>query len=427
MLRENGMAEEHAENGKAGSGHNWLTMLFCVFAAICIWFYVMRVDSPTSTETYSSVPVKIVNVRNTENGNNLTAISGQNNVIEVTLKGKKSVLNDVSSDTIEAYVNVSDVTVSGKGTYEVVVEAPAGTVIEEYFPSEITVYMDKKNIVTIPVRCKLVDYIVGSEYTLDISNPVLSIETVRVSGPESELEDIDYARMTLSPGTITQSFSGAASFELIDKNGNVMNSKYLSLSDKEGKASYNVYTTKYLPLTMDYKYGWFSENGTVVSVSPSRVKVRGLVEKLNQLSGLTVATMDETKVTDSGEYNYNLPLPDGVELAEGQKVESVTATVKFHNTAVGTVNFPRSKIELKNIPGDKQVQILDDSLQVRLRGVGVSTLYLSSNDVTVSVDLTGVGSGEQSVTAEVAVKDGNSATLYAVGEYAVHIKVTDKE
>ena len=74
---------------------NGITMLFCVLAAICIWFYVMSIDSPTSTETFSSVPVSIINDRDGEQDAALTAISGTNSVVEVTLKGRKTVLNNL--------------------------------------------------------------------------------------------------------------------------------------------------------------------------------------------------------------------------------------------------------------------------------------------------------------------------------------------
>jgi len=124
-------AEQQNLNGKK---HNGITALFCVLTAICIWFYVMSVDSPTSTKTYSSVPVRIVNDRSTLQGNNLVPMSVSDipDIIEVTLKGRKTVLNSLTAENIEAYIDVSNVMVSGKGSYEVIVEAPAGTVIEEY-------------------------------------------------------------------------------------------------------------------------------------------------------------------------------------------------------------------------------------------------------------------------------------------------------
>ena len=109
MLQDNGTKTERQQE----SQHNGITMLFCVLAAICIWFYVMSVDSQTTTETFSSVPVQIVNNRDPEASSNLTAISGTGNVIDVVLKGRKKLLGSLSSDSIEAYVDVSDVLVSG--------------------------------------------------------------------------------------------------------------------------------------------------------------------------------------------------------------------------------------------------------------------------------------------------------------------------
>ena len=234
-------AAEEAVFGKSGNKHsqkeNWITMVLCVIAAICIWFYVLSIDSPTAVETFSSVNVTVVNDRDLSVEMPLAPISGTGNVIEVKLKGRKTLLNDLRESDIEAYVDVSDVMTTGKAVYTVVVEAPEGTVIEDYYPKEVTVYMDKRSSVTVPVEAHLTQYSLVTGYTMNLASPTLSVDSIQVSGPESELAKIDHARLSVSfPGTITRSFSSAGPLTLVDANGSEINTRYLTMSETEATA-----------------------------------------------------------------------------------------------------------------------------------------------------------------------------------------------
>ncbi len=413
------VSDGKSEKGSSGE-HSGLTMLFCVLAAIFIWFYVMSVDSPTSVETFSSVGVSIVN----DGSSGLTAMSGTGSIVEVTLKGRKSQLGSLKAEDIIAYADVSSVNIAGKANYPVVVEAPDGTIIDDYYPKEISVYLDKRDQKVIEVDCQLKDYMVGAAYSLDSARPTINPETVVVTGPARELSRVDHARMTLSPGNIDQSFTGKNSLELIDVNGNVMESRYISLSQTDAEASYHVYTSKYVSLSVDYKYGYFAENGTTVTISPTRIKVRGLVEQLNQLSTISVGTVDETRITESGVYNYALMLPDGIEL-DGTSVENVSVDVQLHGSQSSRLTVKKEQMQLVNVPEGKQAQILDESLRVALRGTGMDVMYIKSDEVQVIVDLLNVGNGDQFVTAEVTLLRGESAALYVVGDYMVQVRVED--
>lgn len=408
---------------------NGITLVLCIFAAICIWFYVMSIDSPTATETFSSVAVTVINDRDLTVEMPLAPISGTGNVIEVKLKGRKTVLNDLRESDIEAYVDVSEVMTTGKGVYTVVVEAPEGTVIEDYYPKEISVYMDKRSSVMVPVQAHLSQYSLVSGYTVNLSSPTLSVESVQVSGPESELAKIDHARLLVSfPGTITRSFSSAGPLTLVDEDGAEINTKYLTMSETEATARYHVYTTKTIDLTVAYKYGYFAENGTEVVIQPKSVNVKGTVEVLDMLESHTVATIDETMITEDGDHSYQLKLPEGVELADSNQNDTVSLKIRFTKAWLNKVRISTSAAEIINVPEGKKVELLDEALTVNVRGTAGTLMYMTAKDFSLVVDVSpAVTNGDQYVTASVTVKDGNSAALYVVGDYSLQIRVSDVE
>lgn len=418
------------KNGqKQTQKENWITMALCIVAAICIWFYVMSIDSPTATDTFSSVGVTILNDRDLTIETPLTPISGTGSVIEVKLKGRKTLLNDLHAEDIEAYVDVSAVQSTGKGVYPVIVEAPEGTVIEDYYPREITVYMDKRSIVSVPVEAQLQQYSLVTGYTVNLFSPTLSLDSVQVSGPESELKKIDCARLTVSfPGTITRSFSTTGPLTLVDESGNEINTKYLTMSETEATAKYYVYTTKTIDLDIAYKYGFFAENGTEVSITPSRVTVKGTVESLDELESHLVATIDETQIAEDGVHSYQLKLPDGVELVGENVTDTVSINIRFTDATLGRVRVPTSQIEIVNLPEGKQAEILDKTITVNVRGLRLPSMNLSGRDFLLVVDASLASSnGEQYIPVSVSVRDGNTAALYAVGDYSVQLRISDAE
>ena len=406
---------------------NLLTLIIRAFCAVCIWFYVMSVDSPTASDVFSSVPVIVENVRG-EGDADLTAISGTGSVIEVTLKGRKKVLNNIKPESIIAYVDVSDVETAGRSTHAVVVEAPEDTVIEDYYPKEITVYLDQRDIKTVEVRCRLESYTVGAQYSLDISAPTISPATVNVKGPASEIGKVEYAEMVLSPGNITGSFKSSGALTLKDASGNTVDSRYLQLSAKDAEAAYTVYTTKILPLVFDYKYGYFALNGTSVIVEPAQIEVRGQVERLAKLSSIKVGTIDETKISANGIYQYALSIPEGVEIVssgEGGVPDSVGANITLGGY-VGRVSVPMEEFVVRNdLANGKAITILDSQLTVEVFGTGMSALYLQSDDISVTLDITSIGIGEQFVPATVSIRKGDSASLYVVGSYSVWMRIEE--
>jgi len=406
---------------------NGIAMVLCVIAAICIWFYVMSIDSPTAVETFSSVSVVVVNDRDLSVEAPLTPISGTGNIVEVKLKGRKTLLNGLRDRDIEAYVDVSDVMTTGKGTYTVVVQAPEGTVIEDYYPKEITVYMDKRSSVTVPVQAQLNQYSLVSGYTVNLSSPTLTVETIQVSGPESELNKIDHARLSVSfPGSITRSFTSTGPLTLVDENGNEINTKYLTMSETESSARYHVYTTKTIDLEVAYKHGYFAENGTEVTILPKTVTVRGTVEVLDTLNAHTVATIDETQITEDGVHSLQLKLPEGVELADPNASDMVSINIHFTNARLSKLHIPLNDAQVINIPEGKTVEILDKSITVNIRALSTAQVNEKSFDIVIDA-APAVTNGDQYVSAVVTARGGNSSRLYPVGDYSVQLRISDAE
>lgn len=399
---------------------NIIALVICALASVCIWFYVMSVDSPIYEETFSSVPVEL-KMGSGENANtDYSAISGTGNVIEVTLKGRKTILNALKAEEIEAFVDVSNVDSAGRASYDVMVEPPSGTVIVDYYPKEISVYIDRRVTKQIPIRVELADYTYPEDYILDIQP---SVEAVTVTGPETELELIEEARVVISPGPITGSSVNAGSIQLVKSDGTDDVSIYVTSDVTNVNVNIVVYVEKDIPLTIGYVHGYYNDDTVSIKINPEAIPIKGTKELLDQMTEILVATIDETQIQGDGVYYYNLTLPEGVEVLE--EYERVAVTINHaSNYAQRTIEV--TDIRAENVPSGKTVDILAEAIQVQLRGE-VNKLYeITAEDVYLVVDMQNMTqvTGNVYATATALVKEGNSSELYPIGSYVVPVSIS---
>lgn len=379
----------------------------------------MSVDSPIYEETFSSVPVEL-KMGSGENANtDYSAISGTGNVIEVTLKGRKTILNALKAEEIEAFVDVSNVDSAGRASYDVMVEPPSGTVIVDYYPKEISVYIDRRVTKQIPIRVELADYTYPEDYILDIQP---SVEAVTVTGPETELELIEEARVVISPGPITGSSVNAGSIQLVKSDGTDV-SRYVTSDVTNVNVNIVVYVEKDIPLTIGYVHGYYNDDTVSIKINPEAIPIKGTKELLDQMTEILVATIDETQIQGDGVYYYNLTLPEGVEVLE--EYERVAVTINHaSNYAQRTIEV--TDIRAENVPSGKTVDILAEAIQVQLRGE-VNKLYeITAEDVYLVVDMQNMTqvTGNVYATATALVKEGNSSELYPIGSYVVPVSIS---
>ncbi len=420
-MRKKNAAEETVSyvSAQKTNRNNIIAIVICALASVCIWFYVMSVDSPIYEETFSSVPVELKMGSGEGSNSDYSAISGTGNVIEVTLKGRKTILNALKAEEIEAYVDVSNVGAAGRSSYSVVLEPPSGTVIVDYYPKEVSVYMDRRTSKQIPVHVELQDYTYPEDYILDIRP---SVETVTVTGPETELELIEEARVIISPGPITGSSVNAGSVQLVKQDGSEV-SRYVTSDVTNINVNIVVYLEKDIPLKVAYVHGYYNDDTVSVKINPEVIPVKGTKERLDQMTEILVATIDETQIQGDGVYYYNLTPPEGIEVLEAYDRVAVTIN---HAADYAQRTIQVTDIRTENVPDGKTVDVLAEAISVQLRGV-VNKLYaLTEEDVYLVIDMKNLTqvTGNVYATATAVIKDGNSAELYPLSSYVVPISIS---
>ncbi|MBR5314296.1 MAG: hypothetical protein IKU45_02655, partial [Clostridia bacterium] len=274
MKKEKITLKANKEKTSAHSGRvmDFVAKILCLLAAFVIWFYAMSTDVITLERDFT-VPIKFENENALFEKTGWSVLSGRNSQVVVTLKGKRNIVNQINESDILAFVDLSEVENAGRQTLDIKISAPTECEVVNTSVSSISPYVDKKMTKNVPVKVEYTDYLVSSEYQIDA--PSVNIEEVAVTGPESELKSVVAAKANLSLGNITETITSATQLTLVDSSGNEIDNPYLTMSTKTVNITVRLYMTKEVPLTVDYKYGYFNNKNVKVSITPSVVVLKG--------------------------------------------------------------------------------------------------------------------------------------------------------
>ena len=404
------------EDAVRKKGHNILPKAVSVLLAFVLWFYVMTVESPIHEEVFRNIPVEVV----LPSGGELSIYSGYNATVDVTVSGKKSVINQLSAENFKATADASSYTQAGKYSIPVNVEIPGEVSYVDKSISLLSVYLDAKATSVVPVQVKLTEYILGEGLELGAESEIeKSSNEVALSGPKSVLDTIETALVVIPCGNVSSSIRASGNVQLLDAYGSVVSNPYVTADVDTVDVRIPVFMTKTVDLKVEFKNKLLNDSNSDVELSPSSVKVRGAVETVSSLNEYVISTIDEKALT-SEKLSIPLSLPEGVTCTDG--TEAVDVAIKHVGTTTKTLAI--SDISVTN-PSDLDYELAVNTVSVTLRGKSADIAELTAEDITLTIDLTEVKAGAGSVTLPVTVKLSGtySKSVYELGEYNMVVTV----
>lgn len=312
-------SERNKKNDNAKGGkHNILILIFSFVIAMSIWLYVMSMEDGEYEKTINLVPVQIVGTTELEYSNNMSVISGYDNTVNVTLKGKRTDVNKYTVNDIYAYVDVSKIDSADRQMLTVSVEALPDVSITVISPTAIAVYADVIDTKDVPVVVKPY-YTIDGAYFVDTDKITKSIDFVEVTGPVSVLQNVECAVAESNIGKLTGSVKSTTSIYLVDKKGTKIQNPYLKTDADMVEITIPVYLRKYIKLTYEYDEKVFEDYNLDISLEFDSVCIIGEVLKVSSIDEICVLTLTRSHFKEDQNGNYlpfekslDLKLPDGV-------------------------------------------------------------------------------------------------------------------
>ncbi len=400
-------------------GHNAVAKIVCLLLALVLWIYVMDAENPDWEETFEDIPVSLINTDEIEIDSGLTIYSGYSNTVDITVRGRKNALSELTADDFAVTADVQSISSVGEYTLPVDIKLEKDVEIVSQSASEVTVLVDKKETVTLDVKTKFNDLILESGYS--IGDPEVSVDSITVTGPSRYLTDIQYAEVSIPDlGRVTSSLTVYANVNLIDKDGGVVTNPFVTMTHTELSVTVPVFARKEVPLAVDYKYGYFNENNCSVVMSAASVYVKGDAAAVNALDKIIVTTIDEKKVKDGETVTVKLAMLEGIENLSN--LEFVDVTVSHLNTTTRQMMLTTDMLKVEN-PNGVLYEIDDNYIPIILRGPNTELYSLSYTNVVPKIDFSQYDSSTKgTIAVPITVTVNSEYIIYEVGEYYIEVE-----
>jgi len=426
---------------------NWGLKLLAVAISFALWLVVVNIDDPVISYTHSGIKVEVVNGDSLTSKGKIYEILNNTDTISVTLIGKRSIIESIGKDDIKAVADIQDITLMNTVAIKVTtnrnynqldaiksdinaLELNIENLKEEHLPINVIVEGEPAS-----------GYIVG-----DIST---NQNTVRVTGPESVVDNIAKAECIVSVSGRTSDISTTADIRLLDEFGEPVEHDNLSANINFINVSATVLATKAVDVVYSYS-GVPNDGYVVIGDLESDRKAVNIAGKQSVLDNVHTISIPATAVNVDGKtdtyttvVNINRYLPDGVRLADSNFDGDVAVTVNIEKTVERTINVPIANLKFINVPDSVNAEIdglSDDiasdgeSLYLRFKAFGVSDSFedISGDDITGYINVQGymdeqnmgsIMAGTYSMEIIFILPDG----IQTYDGYRIGVKISDRE
>ncbi|MGN1051099.1 MAG: YbbR-like domain-containing protein [Acutalibacteraceae bacterium] len=415
---------KNKKNKKSIFSNNRFLMILSLFLAAVIWVGSNYTSSSDTSITISDIPITIdLPEQSVDEG--LQIFSGGDITASVTVTGNRVTLGTLSKDDIQV-VALQTSSITTTGSYTLSLQAKKAGVKSNYeigstiSPSIVTIFVDRYKEVDIPIENNL-SYKVADDYYGYVT---MSNDTVKVSGPETEISKIDkVAIVDEFSKTLTKSVTSEQDIVMYNSDGDILQSNLVSASIDSVSTTINVLPTK--EVSFDYDFESVPKNmklSEFVSVSPETIVIAGPDSTLNKTDTLSVSGVDFSKLSNKL-YNYDLPISlpkDCKDIANVGKVSVSIDLSGMASTLLKVTNF-----EVKGLSEEYRSVVTTKSIMVRVYGPSSEINSIKNSDVYGVIDFTDFDNArEGSIEMPVEIKFNTSDLCWAYGDYTANISIS---
>lgn len=380
--------------------NNFGLKILAVIVSCGLWVVVDSINDPVETDTYYNVPVEIVNADMVTNEGKVYEVLDGTNTVNVTVKGKRSVLSYISKEDIKAVADMSELTFMNTVGIKV---SSARSNSELDFKTNIDSV--KLSIENMKSDQKIINVYTSGEpadgYVVGSAKP--SQNVVRLSGPETLMDQIDHVDAVANIDGYSSDIDTSVELKLYDKDNNEIRNSSIKKNISSVNVAVTILATKIVPLNFvvsDEPAAGYVVSGEPVSM-PETVTVAGRSNVLDNVSRIVI-TDPALSVSDRTEnlttiVNVKKYLPSGVQFADSSFGGNVNVTVAIEQLVTRELEIPAERFAAGFEPGKQP-----DNMKVTLREVENQEYY--------TIRISGTKAAVEAVKAEdvIGVVDMNA-------------------
>ena len=371
--------------------------LLSVVLALFLWFYVVAVENPYSERKITKIPIQFVNHEELES-RGLAIDYSDVQTMDVVISGSRSDVMKVRADEITATVDLTGYE-KGKNYANITIKVPSKVELVDQRIQVIPITVEKLQTAKKKVN---IQFTGTASKEKEAKLFTQDIEQVKVSGAQSQVAKVSKVFADLDVSKLTDN-SKKYSLKIYAADAKGKEITGVELSHTKVGVQAGLYSIKSVPLSLDLKGEPAAEYRVSALDAPKTVKIAGFADELEKIDKLVSNPIYLSDLTESKKIPIEITLPEGVELAEQ---DAVVLDVKIKGLESKEFTILSSNVSIRGLATGKTATVENATLKVKAYVKDASASSISTDDIALYVDLTGLENGEHKVKVRAEQVDG---------------------
>ncbi|KKY01971.1 hypothetical protein VN21_06065 [Paraclostridium benzoelyticum] len=365
--------------------NNTKIKLISLLSALVLWLYVMTVEDPVETRTFSDIPVTITNMSILEE-RGLTVYPKEELLADISIRANLSSLRPINRDNIYIYGRLDDPKEGKNVVY-----------LQANLPERVNKYDIKPNVITLDLEKvvnekRSISVDVEGEPKTNIDNIDINKKTVDVSGPRTLVNKVTRIKATLDASDKYKDFSTKLKLVPVDANGDVV--KGVKLDDNFVVATVKFLQEKVVPVKLVFDDSVANQSNLEnYSINPKDITIEGKKEALDNINGINTKPITANDLKSNNSIDVALDIPKDI------KIKNNISSIKLNINKNITSEFLISKSDIEIISKENETGKEVDLSKIP-ENIKITVSYsdeikdLSQKDIQLYIDMADTSQGE---------------------------------
>ena len=338
--------------------------ILAVLFAIILWLIVVNIDDPIKTVQFSGVEVQILNGDELEAQGKVYEILDGTGEITVTVKGRRSIVEDISKENITAVADMKDLTTMNTLSIEVS-SNKYGNELDDIKSDQENVRISIEDLKKVQKVIEI-DIVGEPDDGYILGTLTTALNQIYLEGPESLIGKVSSARAQLDVDGVKANVSSSIPIKLYDSNGKEINDERISMNIRTVSVNQEILMTKEVPV--EFRVGGAPAEGYAltgeITSDINTVVIAGRKSVLDDIDSIVVPenvlNVDDLRSDLEVRVNLQDYLPGNVIFADSTMSVYTKVNVEVQKETFVTVSFSKADVQVLNLPSGYKAEVLAD-------------------------------------------------------------------
>ncbi len=383
---------------------NLFLRILSVILSVCLWMIVINTNDPMTTRTFSNMEVTITHESLLTDQGKLFKIK-EGDKISFSVKGKKSIVDKLKKSDFEVIADLDELSN--------VNAVPIRIIAKKYASNIDIMYSNDKMLMLTIENAKTKKFplevqIQGTpEKGYSVGEAVAKPNSVTITGPESEINQIHHVGVTANVKGLTHNVVASATVVCYDSSGAELDSSGWTFTTNRVKVEISIGQSKKVPVKVKTKGSPASGYQiAAIECTPAKVTLTG---KNGAMDGISEIVLPEISVKDAEEsITKTIPaseiaLPKGASFL--QKELEFQVTILINQEAAEEIQMSSADIEVEGLAEDQTLDFLDQKVSFFIYG-HKGEKPIDIGEFAPNIEVAGLEPGEYRVNVFLKKMDG---------------------